>query len=306
MALASGMRGKSSYVIAPSMPDGTASADAWTESAECRRPHLEWDGLPVSLPVRVRYSGETLVVLLHGIGCSSESFADAFGAASLRGYSICAFDFPGHGHAASLIPDTDLQRPADFLRLYADLTRQVVRWVKGDGPGINRVLLVGHSMGGAVGVITASDSHDISGLINIDGNLVAEDCGIVSRRMAEQSLDEFLRAGYREFLAELRRSSGKDFKAWAGWCAEASPTALHQAARSLVIWSDSGKLLEKFNKLPARAYLYGAADDRGYIIKQIDRTRITIVGIRDSGHFAMIDNAKDFYRILSALLDGMP
>lgn len=305
MAPASGAQQKSSHVTGAGMADDPALSGAWIGSVRYHRPCFEWDGRPTVLPIRVRYSGEKLVILLHGIGCSSESFDDAFEAASLQSYSICAFDFPGHGRAAGLLSARHLDEPADLLRSYADITHQVVRWIRKDEPRISQVFLAGHSMGGAVGVIAASEDGDISGLINIDGNLVAEDCGIVSRRMAKQSLDEFLKAGYSEFVAELGKSSGEDFKAWARWCAKANPTAVHQAAQSLVSWSDSGELLEMFNKIPARAYLYGDADDRQYIVKRIAGPRVKIESVQGSGHFAMIDNVTGFYGTLAAVLAGM-
>jgi pimeloyl-ACP methyl ester carboxylesterase len=320
MALASGMRGRPRRVTGTEMPDGPVVdssalggagldsgvvADASTRSAEDRLLRLKWRRRSFKLPVRVRYDGEILVVLLHGIGCSRESFDDAFASVGLHGYSMCAFDFPGHGAAAGLLSRRRLSEPKDFLQSYADVTRQVVRQVKEDGPGIRQVFIVGHSMGGAVGVIAASDCGDIDGLVNVDGNLVAEDCGIVSRKMAEQSLRAFLRTGFAELLAGLRESSGAEFKAWARWCAMANPRAVHRAARSLVSWSDSGKLLEKFNEIPSRAYMYGAADDREYIIKQIDSPRVSIAPVPGSGHFAMIDNALEFYRVLSSALSSM-
>jgi len=305
MALALGTKEKSSYGAGAEIPDEASLTDASAQSADDRLLQLKWDGKPFRLPARVRYSGETLVVLLHGIGCSSEAFDDAFTSASLQGYSVCAFDFPGHGGAANLLSVRHFRESTDLLWSYADLTRQVVSRVKKDGPGISQVFIAGHSMGGAVGVIAATEDDDISGLVNIDGNLVAEDCGIVSRRMAEQSLNEFLRMGFSELLAELRKSSGADFKAWARWCSMANPAAVHRAAQSLVRWSDSGKLLEMFNNIPARAYLYGDADDREYIVKQIEWARITIASVRNSGHFAMIDNVIEFYRALSSALAGM-
>ncbi len=285
--------------------DSPVSADTSTGPAAERLLRLKWRRRSFKLPIRVRYDGEILVVLLHGIGCSRESFDDAFASVGLHGYSMCAFDFPGHGAAASLLSRRRLSKPKDFLQAYADVTRQVVRQVKEDGPQIRQVFIVGHSMGGAVGVIAASRSDDINGLVNIDGNLVAEDCGIVSRSMAEQSLYDFLRTGFSEFLTELRGSTGAEFKKWAGWCAMANPTAVHRAARSLVAWSDSGKLLEKFNEIPLRAYIYGAADDREYVIKQIDREGVPIEAVLDSGHFAMIDNAPGFYRAVSSALSSM-
>lgn len=286
-------------------PGSAAAGGARATPGEDRLLQVTWDGRSCRLPVRVRYSGEALIVLLHGLGCSSESFSGAFTSASLLGYSICAFDFPGHGQAASLLAGTLLEGPADFLPLYAGLTRQVVRQARRARPGISHVFLVGHSMGGAVGVIAASDSGDIAGLVNADGNLVAEDCGIVSRRLAGLSLSEFLETGFPGFLAELRGSGRADLGAWARWCSLASPVAVHQAARSLVHWSDSGRLLELFNKIPARAYLHGGTDDREYIVRQLKPAPVLVAGVRDSGHFAMIDNATGFYDAVSLALAGM-
>lgn len=281
-----------------------AVGGTWPASSEFCRVPLKWCGTSMELPVRLRCSGDSLVVLLHGIGCSSESFNAAFSIASLQGYSICAFDFPGHGRASGVLPDVRLLEADDFLSSYADVARQVIRWVKKRQPRISRVFIVGHSMGGAVGAIVARGSG-ISGFVNVDGNLVAEDCGIVSRRMAEQSLDEFRQRGYKNFVAELEDSPAADLRVWASWCSLANPVALHRAAQSLVEWSDGGKLLEAFNSMPVRAYLYGGMDDRGYITKRISSVQTTIETIEGSGHFAMIDNPAEFYSVLSAVLGKM-
>ena len=112
-------------------------------------------------------------------------------------------------------------------------------------------------MGGAVAVIAADDDSRVDALVSIDGNLVAEDCGIVSRKIAEQDSDGFAGSGFGEFVKDLRDSDRLDFRTWAQWCEGADPAVFHETAKSLVQWSDSGKLLARFNAFKDKAYLYG-------------------------------------------------
>jgi pimeloyl-ACP methyl ester carboxylesterase len=155
--------------------------------------------------------------------------------------------------------------------------------------------------GGAVAVLLPEGECGIASLVSIDGNLIAEDCGLVSRGIAEQSLDQFVRHGYNDFNADLRDSAGPDAQAWARWSANAAPDALHAAARSLVEWSDSGKLLEQFNSIKKMVFLYGERDDRGYLLPQIEDA--AIAAVPDAAHFMMVDNPAAFYGILAAALD---
>lgn len=239
-------------------------------------------------------TGSTLVVLLHGIGCSMESFDGAFQEQSLRKYSLCTFDFPGCGGSESP------PRVEDMLYLYASTTRQVIAQVTSGSSGITRVVLAGHSMGGAVAVIAADPGDGIGALVSVDGNLVAEDCGIVSREIAEQDAMDFSNGGFREFVKNLRNSDRSDFLAWAQWCERADPAVFHETAKSLVRWSDSGALLARFNAFDGKAYLYGGRDDRKYLIPQLSQALVTKVP--HAGHFMMIDNPGRLYPLLAAVL----
>ncbi len=99
-------------------------------------------GSGVRLSTRVRESGDDLIVFLHGIGCAKESFADAFDSPALTGFSLCAFDLPGHGSSSRM--------SVYSLQSYADVTVQAVNAL-----AAKRVFVVGHSMGGAVGLLAA-------------------------------------------------------------------------------------------------------------------------------------------------------
>ncbi len=73
-----------------------------------------------------------------------------------------------------------------------------------------------------------------------------------------------------------------------------SAVALYRSAESLVAWSDSNKLLEKFLELPCRkAYFFGDENAEHPMIASI--VDVSKVKIKRSGHFPMNDNPKDFY-----------
>jgi pimeloyl-ACP methyl ester carboxylesterase len=182
----------------------------------------------------------------------------------------------------------------------ADITGQVIRRVMAKW-GYDRLCVAGHSMGGAVAVLLPEGEYGITSLVSIDGNLTAEDCGLVSRGIAEQSLEQFVSQGYSDFNTALHDSAEPDALAWAQWVANAAPDAMYAAAQSLVEWSDSGKLLEQFNSIKKRAFLYGERDDKGYLLPRIEDA--VIATVPDAAHFMMVDNPAAFYRILAAALE---
>jgi pimeloyl-ACP methyl ester carboxylesterase len=250
---------------------------------------IEYDGKLIRLSVKLRMVGDDLVVLLHGFGCAKECFDDAFVAEGLQNLSICTFDFPGHG-------DSERSNASAYsLQSYADITNILLGKLSP-----KKVSMVCHSMGGAVGLIATQERSDVAMFVNVEGNLVASDCGIVSRSTASQSFGTFKRSGYRKFLQDLRRSGRKPDKAWARWYAQADPCALHETAMSLVEWSDSNKLLGLFKSLHGRAYIYGENEIKDYLIP--DLQDVPSYRLPDAGHFVMLDNPDAFYPLVSELV----
>jgi pimeloyl-ACP methyl ester carboxylesterase len=244
-------------------------------------------GSDVSISVRVRLDSPYLVLFMHGLGCAKSGFDDVFQVDSLDGFSICTFDFPGHGDS----PPLDADRYS--LDIYADVVCALVRRLSPEG-----LLLVGHSMGGAVGLIATQSLKLPVGFVSIEGNLLAGDCGLVSRQMATQSLDEFITHGHPGFLSALRGSARRDSRAWARWYGMAAPAAIHGSARSLVKWSESGKLLQFFTAIGHRAYCYGTEGDRiSHLLPYLDR--VDMYPISGAGHFPMVDNPTELYDLIS-------
>ncbi len=98
-------------------------------------------------------SGDTAVVMLHGVGGAKEAWQSTLAALSGAGFRAIAWDMPGYGDSAMIDPYTN-EGLARALETLVDAT------------GAARIVLLGHSMGGMVAQeALALFPHKISGLI---------------------------------------------------------------------------------------------------------------------------------------------
>ncbi len=110
------------------------------------------DAVPVPAYKSVGEAARALVCL-HGIGGSQNAFDDQAEAVTGAGWRLIAWDMPGYG-ASPL--------PAGYS--FETLARSVVALL--DDAGLDRAVLLGHSMGGMVAQETAARFPDrVSGLV---------------------------------------------------------------------------------------------------------------------------------------------
>jgi pimeloyl-ACP methyl ester carboxylesterase len=236
-----------------------------------------------------RRAGPDLILFVHGLGCAGESFAPVWDHPALRGLSLLAPDLPGHGECPRAGPCT---MQACARSLAGMLARHPAE----------RVHLVGHSLGGAVGLLLAAQvGSRLASFVCAEGNLLPDDCGLLSRGVAATPIVEFLDDGFRRMIEGARADSGA--RSWAVWAAQADPRAFHEAASDVVRWSDSGELLARFLALPVpRTYLCGA---RSRLRTVTDRLGdVPVVEIPDAGHGLFEDQPDIVCRWLGAWLRG--
>ncbi len=82
-------------------------------------------------------AGDTTILMLHGVGGGRQAFAPQLPAFANAGYQAVAWDMPGYGHSAVV-------DPYDFATI-ADECIELI-----DVLAPERLVLVGHSMGGMV------------------------------------------------------------------------------------------------------------------------------------------------------------
>jgi pimeloyl-ACP methyl ester carboxylesterase len=239
------------------------------------------------IAVRRRLEPRELVVFLHGLGCSQDNFDGAWSHPAFRPFSLLSFDFVGFGRS---------EKSEEFSYLLEDhaaVCEEILKRFRKE-----RVHLVAHSMGGAVGLCLGGELFgSLASFVSVEGNLIAEDCRAVSKPASEMPLDEFERSGFAKLRAKLENGPDAHFD-----FDRTLPMAFRKSAVSLVERSESGVLLERFRELPPerRLYLYGARNGDAPVLNRLaDREKVVIPG---SGHFPMCDNPGRFYETLAAFL----
>jgi len=247
----------------------------------------------MTLAALSRDGQEDLILFLHGIGSVKENFTAFWEAPDLEGLPLLAPDLPGHGASQGLAPKSSTMEgmATAVCGLLQDRMRQA-----------ERLHVVAHSMGGAVGLLLAQQSSiPLVSFVNVEGNLVAEDCGMLSRRTAETDLELFRDQKFTRLKARAGDAHDPTLRAWADWVAACPAEAFHTAARSLVAWSDSGKLLEIFRGLPvAKAYVYGEKSANPDVLAHLEN--VPRYRIPDCGHFVMIEKPAELIHIVHQVL----
>lgn len=233
-------------------------------------------------------ASQEALVFLPGVGCIKECFDEAFSTDSLKDYSILTLDFLGFGES---------DKPPDFsytLKDHAAISILLIQELQ-----LQNICIIGHSMGAGIGLLLAQELP-ITNFINLEGALVSEDISAGARSITTQSEEAFVESGFDSFVQPLIASGRKDLTTWATWLETADKVALYRSMRSMAAWPDDPKLLQYFNDLPKKSYIYGAERSKDYLLSQLVNT--SIYRMENCGHFMMIDEPDAFYKLLSEIV----
>ncbi|MGF7229681.1 MAG: alpha/beta fold hydrolase [Candidatus Saccharibacteria bacterium] len=254
--------------------------------------HVTHEGRSYTLSTKLRHNTHTdsLVVFLHGWGGGKECFAESFTADALKEYSICTIDLLGFGAS---------EKPDDFsydLLDQANIVALAVNSLKA-----KKVYLVGHSMGGSIGLLAVPLIKNLAIFINAESNLAPNGSGADARAIAHRPFWLFKLVTLPLLVTLLRYHPRRSMRPWARWFSEAGPLGLYRSIQSLVAWSDSKKLLPLFTALPHKAYIYSANGKRKKDVVPKLESSVTYEVAR-SGHALMTDNPAGFYATVAEII----
>lgn len=225
-------------------------------------------------------SGE-LIFFIHGLACSKESFRNLFDKDYFPGKSLLVPDLLGFGRSTK--PVKFSYRMEEQARLIEELLLLLPEC---------KYHIVAHSMGAAVALLFNDDFYSrVLSFANIEGNLISEDCGLLSRSIAAVSIEDYKNKLYGKHSRLFKGHSQLRFE-------ESNPEIIYKSAKSLVEWSDSGILLDKFKNLNCKkSYFYGEENNNMPVLKELNF--ISKYVISKSGHGMMTENPNEFYTKLA-------
>jgi pimeloyl-ACP methyl ester carboxylesterase len=248
---------------------------------------LQVDDIDHSIVAYRRDAGPDLILALHGLGCSGNTFRDMWDHSSFSQYSLLVPDLPGYGESS---------RPKSFSYSMPGFARVCGAIL--DDFEYRSLHIIGHSMGGAIGLLLPAKYRDgLASFVNVEGNLTPEDCVWASRRACSVPYHEFLSGIFPEFVSAFIRDERRYHA-----LDEASPFAFYHSSASLVEWSDSGRILDSFRSMKCdRLYVYGSRNRDHPTVSAI--SGIETLEIPEGGHFSMIDNPPAFYEGVASFLE---
>ncbi len=233
------------------------------------------------------------VLYVHGTGCNGEVWAPHM-ATIADAHAPVAIDLPGHGRS----PGRGFRGVADYTYFVVELARAL---------GWDRFVVVGHSLGGAVALLTALHHGEL-----LDG-LVLVDSG------ARLRVDPALLRGARE-AAEAGRAPVTD-RSWA--YASATPQSIVDAVQALTagtdprvtyadwIADDTFDVMSRLRDIHVPTLAVCGAEDRltpvkyhQFLAAQIPGCRLTVVD--RAGHWMFWEQPEAFTRTVRAFLDSLP
>jgi pimeloyl-ACP methyl ester carboxylesterase len=233
------------------------------------------------------------ILMLHGLGDSGESFAPLAEHPALSDFRLAAPDIPGYGRAPRAQESVSLKAVADSLAV----------WIA--SRAARSVTVIGHSMGGALAQLLAERYPErISAVIDVEGNISREDCTI-SGRVAAQSLEEFVSAGFGELTASLERLAAGDpvMTAYCESVKGCDPASLHLHAAELVALSEAEDLADRLAALPCPAiYVAGSPGGVGpRTLDQLRRAGVVTKVLSPSGHCPHLEHTDHFVKEVLSL-----
>lgn len=234
------------------------------------------------------------LLFVHGLGESGLCFEHLLPREELACRRLLVPDLVGYGRT-----------PRDGRpRALADHVDDLVAWL--DALGEEKTVVLGHSMGGVIGVMMAERHPDrVEMVIDVDGNTSPGDC-VFSGRAAEGTLEEFQAGGLAAMCEDIYRGgledpALRDYYASIRLC---DPATFHLNGGELVAQSAPEDLGRRRAALEVPlVYVAGAPGGACPRSRELlDEAKVDVKVVEPAGHWPFIDRPDDFLGAIAGLL----
>lgn len=241
-----------------------------------------------------RQGDKETLVLLHGLGGAKENYYEACKSDALADHTLISFDNPGTGNSSY---DEDFPLDVDDL---AEISFLFIEQFN-----LTNFILCGTSMGGLTTLLylRSKGLHKVKAYINIEGNLMPEDCMFSSKVVTYD---------FKTFAAEIFPTTILEMKAKGnpGYHIIANNLALNTNIKSYynysfqtVAYSATGDLLTQFMalKIP-KIFIYGEENSSLSYLPMLRENNVNVKEIPDSNHFVFYDNPQELYQTIAEFI----
>jgi pimeloyl-ACP methyl ester carboxylesterase len=237
------------------------------------------------------------LILLHGLGGAKENYWEACKTKALSGYTLIAPDNPGTGNSNYY---------ADFALNVDDLKNITALFI--EAIGINDFILVGTSMGGLTALLYLRDksAEKVSAFINIEGNLMPEDCMFSSKVIAYE-FDFFSEVVFPATITDMKSKGNPGYHMIANNLQlNTNVKAYYDYSFQTVEYSADGELLKQYMSLPVpRLFIYGDQENHLSYIPVLKKNKMNVAEISKSNHFVFYDNPKALYDVMAEFINNL-
>lgn len=242
-----------------------------------------------------RKGDKDTILFVHGLGGAKENYWEACKSDSLAEYTLIGFDNPGTGNSTYF---DDSPFDVDDLTAITDLFIEALK--------LHRFILCGTSMGGLTTMLylQRGGRKNVRLYINIEGNLMAEDC-MFSGKVVAHDFETFRNRIFPETILEMKAKGN------AGYHIIANNLQLNTNIRSYfnysfqtVKYSATGELLNQFLQMDIpRVFIYGDKNKTLSYIPRLRSSKIVVQEISNSDHFVFYDNPKELYDSIGSFIE---
>lgn len=184
------------------------------------------------------------IFTFHGLGSSKQAFLPLVNEFPSLEWHL--YDFAGFGERnEESVGNTPIQDSTAEFRERCE--------------SLHELVFIAHSMGSAVAIPLAQQlRHKVKAVINIEGNLIGEDCGFVSRAAAESAANGTFVEFRKKVISNARSYRSLGWLKWINDFQKVKEDTMTKYAKELVAISESEELLRAFHELRCpKVYVYG-------------------------------------------------
>jgi pimeloyl-ACP methyl ester carboxylesterase len=258
---------------------------------------LSYKGKTFSLEYFLREGHKETILFVHGLGGAKENYWESHKTNSLAGHTLICFDNPGTGNSTY---HDDLPLNVDDL---AAITSLFVEHLN-----INNFVLCGTSMGGLTTLLYLKGSglSKVKAYINIEGNLMPEDC-MFSSKVVTHDYETFRNQIFPDTIVAMKSTGNTGYHIIANNLQlNTNVKAYFDYCFQTVQYSATGELLEQYlsMKIP-RIFIYGEENNLLSYIPKLLANGLSIKEISNSNHFIFYDNPKELYIAIGDFVEAL-